>query len=52
MASIAAFQPVPGLTGDGIVVPGVLNRAATLAAGAAPKWLLRRFAGALGRQAM
>jgi uncharacterized protein len=40
------------LAGDVIVVPGALNRAATLAAGATPKWLLRRIAGALGRQAM
>jgi hypothetical protein len=37
------------LAGEVIVVPGLINRAATLAAGAAPKWLLRRIAGVLGR---
>jgi uncharacterized protein len=40
------------LAGDVIVVPGAMNRAATLAAGATPKWLLRRVAGALGRRAL
>ncbi len=40
VASIAAFQPVPGL----------VNQAATLAAGATPKWLLLRIAGTLGRK--
>ena len=40
------------LAGDVIVVPGAINRAATLAAGATPKWLLRRVAGALGRKVM
>jgi len=38
------------LAGEAIVVPGVLNRAATMAAGTAPKWLLRRIVGALGRR--
>ncbi len=38
------------LAGDVIVVPGAMNRAATLAAGATPKWLLRRVAGAVGRR--
>ena len=37
------------MNGDVICVPGVVNRAATVAARAAPKWLLRRLAGALGR---
>ena len=37
------------LAGEVIAVPGVVNRAATLAAGATPKWLLRRIAGVLGR---
>jgi len=37
------------LAGEVIVVPGLVNRAATLAAGATPKWLLRRIAGVLGR---
>jgi short-subunit dehydrogenase len=40
------------LAGEVIVVPGTLNRAATLAAGATPRWLLRRVAGALGRKVM
>jgi len=40
------------LAGEVIVVPGVVNRAATLAAGATPKWLLRRIAGVLGRNVM
>jgi len=38
------------LAGEAIVVPGVLNRAATMAAGTAPKWLLRRIVGVLGRR--
>lgn len=40
------------LAGEVIVVPGAINRAATLVAGAAPKWLVRRIAGALGRTAI
>jgi short-subunit dehydrogenase len=38
------------LAGEVITVPGALNRAATLAAGATPKWLVRRVAGVLGRR--
>jgi hypothetical protein len=38
------------VAGEAIVVPGVLNRAATMAAGTAPKWLLRRIVGVLGRR--
>ena len=38
------------LAGDVIAVPGAINRAATMAAGATPKWLLRRVVGALGRK--
>ncbi len=38
------------LDGEVIAVPGVINRAATIAAGATPKWLLRRIAGVLGRR--
>jgi short-subunit dehydrogenase len=38
------------LAGEVVVVPGLLNRAATLAAGATPRWLLRRIAGTLGRR--
>jgi len=37
------------LRGEVIRVPGALNRAATLAAGATPKWLLRRVGGAIAR---
>lgn len=37
------------LAGQVIAVPGIVNQAAALAAGATPKWLLRRVAGALGR---
>ncbi len=33
-----------------VTVPGVLNQTAALASRAAPKWLLRRFTGALGRR--
>jgi short-subunit dehydrogenase len=40
------------MAGEVICVPGAVNRVATLAARAAPKWLLRRVAGALGRSAM
>ena len=39
------------LAGEVVCVPGWLNRAATLAAGATPRSLLRRVAGALGRAA-
>jgi uncharacterized protein len=40
------------MDGEVVHVPGVLNFAATVAGRAAPKWLLRRIAGALGRSAM
>jgi hypothetical protein len=40
------------LSGDVIVVPGVVNQAAALASRATPKWLLRRVAGALGRRVL
>lgn len=40
------------LAGEAICVPGLFNKTATLAARAAPKWLLRRVAGALGRSAI
>jgi uncharacterized protein len=40
------------LAGEVIRVPGALNQAMTLASGATPKWLVRRIAGVLGRQAM
>jgi hypothetical protein len=31
-------------------VPGAIDRAAAMAAGATPKWLLRRVVGVLGRK--
>ena len=40
------------MRGEVIRVPGVLNLAATLAARATPKWLLRRVAGTLTRKAV
>ncbi|RAV61201.1 short-chain dehydrogenase, partial [Aerococcus urinae] len=40
------------MAGEVIRVPGVLNFAASLAARATPKWVVRRFAGALGRMAL
>ncbi len=38
------------LAGEVITVPGAINQAATLAARATPKWLLRRITGELGRK--
>ena len=38
------------MAGEVVTVPGVLNRAATVAGRATPKWLLRRIAGVLGRR--
>lgn len=38
------------MAGEVITVPGMLNQAATVAARAALKWLLRRIAGILGRR--
>lgn len=40
------------LRGDAICVPGAINRAATLASRGAPKWLVRRIGGLLGRKAL
>ncbi|MFO1327883.1 MAG: SDR family oxidoreductase [Rubrivivax sp.] len=37
------------LKGEAIVVPGVVNQAATWATRSAPRWLVRRVAGILGR---
>ena len=37
------------MAGDVIVVPGAINRAATIAGRATPKWLLRRMSGVLSR---
>ena len=38
------------MRGDVICVPGVLNRAATLASRNTPKWLLRRVSGMVARK--
>jgi len=38
------------MAGEVVSVPGMLNQAATVAGRAAPKWLLRRIAGVLGRR--
>ena len=38
------------LAAEVIAVPGAINRAAAIASGATPKWLVRRIAGALGRK--
>ncbi len=40
------------MKGEVIVVPGVVNRATAAAARAAPKWLVRRVGGALGRKVL
>lgn len=40
------------MSGEVIRVPGLLNRAATVAGRATPKWLLRRIAGVVGRSAL
>jgi uncharacterized protein len=40
------------LAGEVIHVSGAINQAMTLAAGATPKWLLRRVAGVVGRKAI
>jgi len=38
------------MAGETITVPGALNRAASVAGRATPKWLLRRIAGVVGRR--
>jgi short-subunit dehydrogenase len=40
------------MKGEVIKVPGVMNLAATVAGRATPKWLLRRIAGTVTRQAL
>ena len=40
------------MAGEVIRVPGLVNRAATVAGRATPKWLLRRIAGVVGRRGM
>lgn len=49
---VAAQGYAACMAGETIRVPGALNLAASLAARAAPKWMVRRFAGALGRLAI
>ena len=49
---VAAAGYAACMNGEVITVPGVINLAATLAARAAPKWLLRRVAGAFTRKAL
>ena len=39
------------MRGDVICVPGMINRAATLASRSTPKWLLRRLSGMFARSA-
>ena len=40
------------MAGDAICVPGVVNRAITLASRGTPKWLVRRIGGVFGRKAV
>ena len=40
------------MKGEVICVPGAINRAAMIASRGAPKWLVRRLGGMLGRQAL
>ena len=40
------------MKGEAICVPGAINRAAMVASRGAPKWLVRRLGGMLGRQAL
>lgn len=40
------------MRGDVVCVPGMLNAAATIAGRAAPKWLVRRVTGAIGRRGL
>ena len=48
-AAVAAEGYAACMKGEVIRVPGVVNQAMTLASRAAPKWLLRRIYGSLGR---
>ena len=40
------------IKGDAICVPGAVNQLATIASRGAPKWLVRRISGVLGRKAL
>ena len=46
--AVAADGYLACMRGEAIKVPGALNLAGTLAARAAPKWLVRRVGGILG----
>ena len=50
VAAVAAEGYRACLAGQVITVPGAVNRAATLASRATPRWLLRRITGAFGRK--
>ena len=49
---VAAQGLAACLRGDAICVPGAVNQAAVIASRSAPKWLVRRIGGLLGRQAL
>ena len=40
------------MNGDVICVPGAINRAAMIASGSTPRWLVRRLGGFFGRRAV
>jgi short-subunit dehydrogenase len=48
--SVAAEGCEACLRGEAVRVPGLLNRAGTLASRAAPRWLVRRLGGAVARR--
>lgn len=52
VATVAAEGYRACMRGDVICVPGALNAAATLAARATPKWLVRRIASVIGKAGM
>ncbi len=49
---VAAQGLAACLRGDAICVPGAVNQAAVMASRSAPKWLVRRIGGLLGRRAL
>lgn len=49
---VAAQGLAACLRGDAICVPGAVNQAAVIASRSAPKWLVRRIGGLLGRKAL
>lgn len=52
VGEVAAAGYAACMRGEVVKVPGAVNLAATLAARAAPKWLLRRVAGLVSRKAL